>query len=136
MLEKHESYYLKKYMAAISQNFEEFLINTPPDLLPGTNLNIMRQDFYNIFKLDQTSSKKYYKIITMGKLFRQPVVHSFILKRDDNDYRFNKFFKKGDIMLTDYYHHPFRHKAYGNIYGEYNVTWHKILPLDTNDDSL
>lgn len=123
MLEKHESYYIKDYMAAISKNFEEYLVNTPPDLLVGNNVDTMREEFNNILRLDQTSSKKYYKIITMNKTFRQPVVHSFILKRDDD-----KFYH-GDILLTDYYHQPFRDKSYGNIFGEYRLNWHRILPL-------
>jgi hypothetical protein len=124
MIEKHDSYYIKKYMDDISQNFEEYLLNTPPDLLAGTNLNTMRKEFYDTLRLDQTSSKKYYKIITMNKLFRQPIVHSFILKRD-----VDKFYH-GDILLTEFHRNPYYDKSYGNIFGEYKLNWHRILPLD------
>lgn len=120
---KHISYYIEEYKDSIKQKFYEFLENSPIDDIPYNNLSEMKEIFDSKLKIDTRTSIKYTKIITMNKRFLRPIVHSFILNRDDNK------FVKGDILLPDYHYEPFRERHFGNVFKyDYNPTWYKPLP--------
>lgn len=134
MTDRHISYYIKDYSEYVRKQFYVYLEETPVDDLPTASIERMKEKFESVFKIDTLTSKKYTKIVTMDKLFRQPIVHSFILNRDDNT--FGRSFVKGDILMADYYFQPFRDRTYGNVFypESYSATWYRPLPLD-NDDS-
>jgi hypothetical protein len=127
----HISYYIKDYVETIKTQFELYIQETPIDFLPASSVERMKTVFYNTLKIDNITSKKYTKIITMNKTFRQPIVHSFILNRDDNT--FGQNFVKGDILLPDYYFQPYRDRTYGNVFDKssYRVNWHRPLCIET-----
>lgn len=127
MNDKHISYYIKEYVEYIKKDFYNYIETTPVDHLPTANLERMKQRFEKSLKIDRTSSKKYTKIITLNKLFRIPIVHSFILNYDCD--RFGKDFKEGDILLPEFHRQPYYDKTYGNvILKNYVANWHR--PLD------
>jgi hypothetical protein len=130
---RHISYYIAEYVEYIREQFYIYIEETPVDDLPTTSIERMKQKFENSLKIDTLTSKKYTKILTMDKLFRQPIVHSFILNRDDNT--FGQNFVKGDILQADYYFQPFRDRTYGNVFypESYRATWYRPLPLDSGD---
>lgn len=123
--DKHITVHIREYMEQIKRLFVEHLESLPPNYVPTNDISAMIEKFNNTMRLDQTSSKKYYKVISLNKHLRQPIVHTFILKRNDD-----KFYE-GDILLPDWYRDPFRDKSYGNIYeGNYKLSWHRPLDID------
>lgn len=123
--DKHITVHIRDYMEQIKVLFAEYLESLPPNLVPTNDIPAMIEKYNTTLRLDQTSSKKYYKVISLNKHLRQPIVHTFILKRDDD-----KFYE-GDILLPDWYRDPFRIKSYGNIYlGNYRLAWNRPLDID------
>jgi len=133
MTERHISYYIKDYLECVRKNFYDYLDETDHAYLPAISAEKMAEKFESILKIDNLTSKKYTKIITMNRNFNQPIVHSFILNRDDNT--FGQNFVKGDILLADYYFQPFRDRIYGNVFipESYRVNWHRPLDRDNSE---
>ena len=122
MTDKHISYYIEEYRDHIRTQFYDWLEITPIDLIPYNDITEMKEIFESKLRIDTRTSKKYTKIITMNKRFTRPIVHSFILNREDNK------FNKGDILQAEYHYEPYRDRHYGNIIKkDYLVTWYKPL---------
>lgn len=123
MSEKHISYFIEEYRNIIREQFYTWLEITPINLIPYNDLEEMKQIFESKLRIDTRTSKKYTKIISMNKRFTRPIVHSFILNREDNKFR------KGDILQAEYHYEPYRDRHFGNVFKhDYRVTWYKPLP--------
>lgn len=123
MSEKQLSYYIEQYRDHIRKQFYDWLEIADINSIPYNDLTEMKELYELKLKIDTRTSIKYTKIITMNKKFTRPIVHSFILNRDDNK------FIKGDILYPDYHYEPLRDRHYGNIIkGDYYVNWHKPFP--------
>lgn len=119
----HISYYIEEYRDSIRKSFYEFLENTHVNNIPFNDLEEMSKVYENNLRIDTRTSKKYTKIISINKRFMRPIVHSFILNRDDIK------FNKGDILYPRVHYQPRYERHYGNVFlKDYNPTWYKPLP--------
>lgn len=126
--ERHISYYIKDYVEYIRQQFYHYLETTPKHRIKSYDIEVLKEKYESTLKIDRTSSKKYTKIISLNIHFKFPIIHSYILNRDDNLH--GKDFKKGDIFgKTDFFNQPNRKRTLGNVFlKNYHTTWYK--PLD------
>lgn len=126
--ERHISYYIKDYVEYIRQQFYHYLETTPIYRIKAYDIEVLKEKYESTLKIDYTSSIKYTKIISLNIHFKFPIIHSYILNRDDD--LFGKDYKKGDIFeKTAFFSQPNRKKTFGNVMlKNYHATWHK--PLD------
>ena len=121
--DRHITYHLQEYCEIIKQSFKDYIDSIPPSLVPTNNIPRLIERFNDTVHIDQSSRIKYFKIITLSRDFRRPIVHSFILKKND------RMFYQGDILRAECHRDPYRDRSYGNIFtDDYKVSWHR--PLD------